>query len=75
MEELYILFVQQLDAIYYTGYADQIAKENPELFTFEWREFLRNHPPPPKVIKGNFKRPEAKVVKHPASIKISQQRA
>lgn len=40
-ENLYTLFVEFLDGVYYVGYAEQIAKENPELFTFEWRSFIR----------------------------------
>lgn len=40
-ENLYTLFIEFLDGVYYGGYAEQIAKENPELFTFEWRSFIR----------------------------------
>lgn len=76
MEALYILFIEYLDSIYYTGYAQQIAAENPELFTFEFREFIRLHEPKPeKVISGDFTEGNGKIVKHPAAIKIDKQRA
>lgn len=75
-EALYTLFVEYLDGIYYNGYAAQIAHQNPELFTFEWREFIRIHEPQPfKVIRGDCEQSGGKIVKHPASIKIDEQQA
>lgn len=35
-------FIAYIDGIYYEGYAQQMAKENPARLTFEYFEFLRN---------------------------------
>jgi len=76
MEKLYELFIEYMDSIYYAGYTKQIASENPELFTFEWREFIRIHEPKPeKVISGDFKRQGAKIIKLHAAFPIVKRRA
>jgi hypothetical protein len=33
------IFIEFIDAIYFPGYADQMAEENPEKFNFEYEEF------------------------------------
>jgi len=35
-------FIAYIDGIYYEGYAQQMAKENPTRLTYEYFEFLRN---------------------------------
>jgi len=35
-------FIDYIDGIYYEGYAQQMAVENPVRLTFEYYEFLRN---------------------------------
>lgn len=32
-----------MDGIYWDGYAQQLAKDNPELFNYEYNEFLSIH--------------------------------
>jgi hypothetical protein len=34
------LFIEYMDSIYYQGYAQQLASENPQSFNFELTEFL-----------------------------------
>lgn len=40
IEALYSDFIHFLDSIFYEGYAEQFAKENPEAFTMEWQCYL-----------------------------------
>lgn len=35
-------FIAYIDGIYYEGYAQRMAKENPARLTYEYYEFLRN---------------------------------
>jgi len=37
------LFVEFTDGIYYEGYAEHLAKDDPEKFNFELNEFLENY--------------------------------
>ena len=37
------LFIALLDELFYEGYAEQTAKENPVLFQFEFNEFLNTY--------------------------------
>jgi hypothetical protein len=37
---MYEVFIEHLDAIYWSGYAEQLAESNPEAFTFELDQFL-----------------------------------
>ena len=37
------LFVEFTDGIYYEGYAEHLAKDDPEKFRFELDEFLENY--------------------------------
>lgn len=37
------LFVEFTDDIYYHGYAEHLAKDDPEKFNFELNEFLENY--------------------------------
>jgi hypothetical protein len=34
------LFIEFIDDIYFTGYAQQISQEDPEKFSFEYEEFV-----------------------------------
>lgn len=36
-------FTDHLDGLYYSGYADQLAKAHPEAYRFELHEFLTLH--------------------------------
>lgn len=36
-------FIEQIDRIYFFGYAEQTAVEDPEKFKFELDEFLKNY--------------------------------
>jgi len=36
------LFVEWIDGIYFPGYAEDTAIDNPEKFAFEYAEFLEN---------------------------------
>lgn len=40
---MYEVFIEQLDAIYWQGYAEQLAEENPQAFSFELKQFLNNY--------------------------------
>ena len=40
---MYELFVALIDQLFYEGYAEQLAKENPQAFQFEFNEFLNNY--------------------------------
>lgn len=40
---MYELFVELNDQLFYEGYAEQLAKENPALFQFEFNEFLNTY--------------------------------
>lgn len=37
------IFVQHLESIYWEGFAQQLAAENPEAYTFEYQQFLQNY--------------------------------
>lgn len=37
---MYDLFISLMDSLNYEGYAEQLAKENPALFQYEFNEFL-----------------------------------
>jgi hypothetical protein len=41
-EPMYEDFYQLLDQIYWDGYAEQLAFDNPEKLTFELNQFLNN---------------------------------
>jgi len=45
VEQLYADFVAFLDSIFYEGYAEQLAKENPEYFTIEFNNYLDQYLP------------------------------
>lgn len=36
------VFMELIDSLYYPGYAEEIAIDNPEKFAFEFSEFLEN---------------------------------
>lgn len=36
-------FFEFIDSIYWNGYAEQMAEENPEKFNFELNEFLNSY--------------------------------
>lgn len=40
---MYEVFIEQLDAIYWQGYAEQLAETNPTAFTFELNQFFTNY--------------------------------
>jgi len=37
------LFIALTDQLFWEGYAQQLAKENPEAFQFEYNDFLNNY--------------------------------
>lgn len=37
---MYEVFIEQLDAIYWLGYAETLAESNPEAFNFELNQFF-----------------------------------
>lgn len=40
---MYDLFIDTLDAIYWPGYTEQLALDNPEKLFFELQDFLENY--------------------------------
>ena len=42
-QAMYELFIELTDQLFYEGYAEQLAKENPALFQFEFNEFLNTY--------------------------------
>ena len=40
---MYELFIEFLNQIYWEGYAETLAKENPEVFQMELNEFFTNY--------------------------------
>ena len=42
---MYDVFISLLDSLYWEGYAENLSKENPELFNYELNEFLNNYLP------------------------------
>lgn len=40
---MYDLFIELTDQLFYEGYAEQLAKENPSLFQFELNDFLNTY--------------------------------
>ena len=39
LQQKYILFDEYLDSLYYQGYADQLAKENPNSYNILFNQF------------------------------------
>ena len=37
---LYELFRELMDQIYFSGYTDEVLSQDQELFNFEWKNFL-----------------------------------
>lgn len=37
------VFTEYLDSIYYEGYTEQLASDNPQAFTFELNQFFDNY--------------------------------
>jgi hypothetical protein len=56
IESIYNDFTNFLDSIYYEGYAEQLAGENPEQFTFEFNEYLENYNLKKNLTRWNKKR-------------------
>ncbi|WP_262714282.1 MULTISPECIES: hypothetical protein [Mucilaginibacter] len=40
---MYELFIELTDQIFWDGYAENLALENPALFQLEYNEFLNGH--------------------------------
>lgn len=40
---MYEVFIEQLDALYWSGYAEQLAENNPTAFNFELTQFFNNY--------------------------------
>ena len=40
---MYELFIELLNQIFWEGYAEQLAKDNPAEFQFEYNEFLNTY--------------------------------
>jgi len=37
------VFIELLDGIFYSGYARNLAEQNPELYNYEFSQFLLNY--------------------------------
>ena len=37
------IFIELLDQIFWEGYAEQLAKENPQAFNMEYNDFLNTY--------------------------------
>ena len=37
------IFVEHLESLYWEGFAQQLAAENPEAYTFEYQQFCNNY--------------------------------
>lgn len=40
---MYELFIELLDQLFWEGYAEQLAQENPAVFQMELAEFINNY--------------------------------
>ena len=40
---MYDLFIELTDQLFYEGYAEQLAHDDPKAFEFEYNEFLNNY--------------------------------
>jgi hypothetical protein len=40
---MYELFIELTDQLFYEGYAEQLAKSDPQAFLFQFNEFLNNY--------------------------------
>ena len=40
---MYDLFIELTDQLFWTGYAEQLAKDNPAVFQYEFNDFLNNY--------------------------------
>jgi len=40
---MYELFIELTNQIFWEGYAEQMAQENPAVFQFEFNEFFNNY--------------------------------
>ena len=40
---MYELFIELQDAIFWAGYIEELARENPEKFIFEFNDFLEDY--------------------------------
>lgn len=40
---MYEVFIEQLDALYWNGYAENLADTNPQAFNFELNQFFNNY--------------------------------
>ena len=40
---MYELFIELMNQIFWEGYAEQLAKDNPAEFQFEYNEFLNTY--------------------------------
>lgn len=36
-------FIDFIDSLYWDGYAERLAEENPQAYTFELNQFFENH--------------------------------
>jgi hypothetical protein len=41
----YEIFINLMDQIYYPGYTEELAREDPVKFDFEWNVFLESYDP------------------------------
>jgi hypothetical protein len=42
-KEMYDLFIDLTNQLFWEGYAEELAKENPEAFQIEFKEFISDH--------------------------------
>lgn len=40
---MYDLFIELTNQLFWEGYAEQLAIENPQIFTIEYNDFLNNY--------------------------------
>lgn len=43
MNALILLFIEINDSLFYPGYTEEMAAENPDWFSFEYNQFLENY--------------------------------
>lgn len=62
MEQLFILFVEYIDSIYYKGYANELATTDPQRYAWEFKEFCWIQGEPEKDNTGDYEEGHCKIV-------------
>lgn len=73
MEQLFLLFVDYIDSIFYDGYAEQLAKEDPQRYAWEFKEFCWINGEQQKEDNFDYEEGHCKIVKmYPDFPNVSQ---